>query len=262
MKVFISWSGARSKAVAELMNDWIRCVLQAARPWLSTRDLDRGSLWFGEINDQLKDTKVGVICLTQENKDRPWILFEAGALAKGISTNRVCTFLVDLEPKDIRDPLAQFNHTLPERDHVLSLVETMNSLLEQQLDPRVLVEVFNTYWPSFESGFRKILEDYPPSSATQPRAESDMLAEILDYTRNLNHRVGKIEREFFEQMADRKRGSNIEDTVRIWVRKGMFDQDILHRLAQRGYANSHANALLKKVYTSPPEQPPNDTSEN
>jgi hypothetical protein len=68
MKVFLSWSGSRSKEVANLLSEWLCCVIQAARPWISTRDLDRGSLWFGEINDQLKDTSVGIICLTQENK--------------------------------------------------------------------------------------------------------------------------------------------------------------------------------------------------
>lgn len=113
MKIFISWSGRRSQAVAEMLNDWIKCVLQASRPWLSTRDIDRGALWFSEIHDQLRDTSVGIICLTQENKERPWILFESGALAKGLSSNRVCTFLIDLKPSDLQDPLAQFNHTSP-----------------------------------------------------------------------------------------------------------------------------------------------------
>src|SRR5690349_13640049 len=116
MKVFISWSGARSRAVAELLNDWLKCVLQALRPWLSTQDIDRGALWFTEIHGQLNDTSIGIVCLTQENKNRPWILFESGALAKGLSTSRVCTLLIDLEPSDLDDPLAQFNHTFPRKD--------------------------------------------------------------------------------------------------------------------------------------------------
>ncbi|EFD2076446.1 toll-Interleukin receptor, partial [Escherichia coli] len=29
MKVFISWSGQRSQAVAELISDWLKCVIQA-----------------------------------------------------------------------------------------------------------------------------------------------------------------------------------------------------------------------------------------
>ncbi|HHQ6082069.1 TPA: TIR domain-containing protein, partial [Enterobacter hormaechei subsp. steigerwaltii] len=111
MKVFISWSGQRSKVVAEIFSDWLKCVIQASQPWISTRDIDRGAIWFSEINDKLKDVSVGVVCLTQENKNKPWILFETGALAKGLTTNRVCTFLIDLNPEDLQDPLAQFNHT-------------------------------------------------------------------------------------------------------------------------------------------------------
>ena len=60
MRVFISWSGVRSTAVAELLKHWIRCVLQASRPWISTRDIDRGALWFSVVSDILKDTSVGV----------------------------------------------------------------------------------------------------------------------------------------------------------------------------------------------------------
>lgn len=96
---------------------------------MPSRDLDRGSLWFGEINEQLKDTTIGIICLTQENKRRPWILFEAGALAKGLSTARVCTFLIDLQPKDVEDPLAQFNHTFPNKESIHGLIRTLNGAL-------------------------------------------------------------------------------------------------------------------------------------
>lgn len=89
MKVFISWSKNLSKDCAEILSDWIKCTLQASEPWVSSKDIDKGSLWFNEINDQLKDTKVGIVCLTKENKSNPWILFESGALAKGLSANRV-----------------------------------------------------------------------------------------------------------------------------------------------------------------------------
>lgn len=196
MKVFLSWSGQRSKEVANLLSDWLCCVIQASRPWISTRDLDRGSLWFGEINYQLKDTTVGIICLTQENKTRPWILFEAGALAKGLSTSRVCTLLVDLEPKDIEDPLAQFNHTFPTRESVLGLVKTLNSTLASNgLDNRILEQVFNTYWPQFESRFASILASLEAQPPSKPRPKEDVLGEILENTRMLNSRIRRLEHE-------------------------------------------------------------------
>jgi len=194
LKVFISWSGPRSRAVAELLNDWTKCVLQATRPWLSTRDIDRGALWFSEIHDQLKDTSVGIVCLTQANRNRPWILFESGALAKGLSSNRVCTFLIDLKPSDLEDPLAQFNHTLPERSSVWELMRTLNNTLgSNSLDERILTQVFDTYWLQFETRFAKIISDYPESEKREPRPKEDILAEILDNTRSMQSRLRRLE---------------------------------------------------------------------
>lgn len=194
MKVFVSWSGQRSKAVAEIISDWIKCVLQASQPWISTRDIDKGAIWFSEISDQLKDTAAGIVCLTQENKNKPWILFETGALAKGLSTSRVCTFLIDLESTDVEDPLAQFNHTFPERTSMWGLASSLNNCLElNRLDERILRQVFDTYWPQFEENFAKALKDNLPTEISVPRTEDSMLAEILSNTRSLANRVRNIE---------------------------------------------------------------------
>jgi len=198
MKVFISWSGDRSRAVAELLDDWIQCVLQAIRPWMSSKDIDRGSLWFSEITDQLKDTTIGVVCLTKDNLDKPWILFESGALAKGLSSSRVCTFLIDLEPTDVGNPLAQFNHTLPNKDGLYELVRTLNSSLgDNGLREKVLEQVFNTYWPQFEVGFKKALKDNPIGVEIAPRSEENILSEVLRTVRTLDKRVRSIERSDF-----------------------------------------------------------------
>jgi hypothetical protein len=193
MKVFMSWSGDRSKAAAELLHDWVKCVTQAARPWISTRGIGRGSVWFNEINNELKDTSVGIICLTHQNKSAPWILFEAGALAKGLTTSKVCTFLVDLGPADIKDPLAQFNHTMPTREGMMSLAATLNSALESPLDGPTLATVFDAFWPQFESDFRLLLDKYPQEVVVEPRSDSSMLEEILESTRSLSQRLRLIE---------------------------------------------------------------------
>jgi hypothetical protein len=195
MKIFISWSGNRSRRVAELIDDWISCVLQASDPWVSTRDIDRGALWFTEIADQLANTNSGIICLTQENKNRPWVLFEAGALAKGLSTNRVCTLLVDLVPNDLQDPLAQFNHTMPDnRSSMRALVGTLNARLgENQIEERLLDRIFDTYWSQFEEGFAKILAETENQPSPPPRTDAELLNEILSGVRGLNQRVRKLE---------------------------------------------------------------------
>jgi len=194
MQVFISWSGDRSRAIAELLDEWIQCVLQAMRPWMSSKDIDRGSLWFSEISDQLKDTKIGIICLTKDNLNKPWILFEAGALAKGLTSARVCTFLIDLETTDVGNPLAQFNHTMPDREGLYELVRTLNSSLgEKSLREKVLEQVFNTYWPQFNDGFKKALDNHKADEHIPARSEESLLSEVLRTVRSLDRRVRSIE---------------------------------------------------------------------
>ena len=193
MKVFISWSGERSKLVAELLDEWIQCVLQAVNPWMSSKDIDRGSLWFSEITDQLSNTGIGIICLTKENKEKPWILFEAGALAKGLTSTRICTFLIDLEPSEVGNPLAQFNHTFPVKESVWELVRTLNNILkENALKEKILNEVFDTYWPKFEKDLKKIIKDTPEGEIIK-RSEDDILMEILSSTRTMERRIRSLE---------------------------------------------------------------------
>lgn len=194
MKVFISWSGERSREVASVLRDWLSCVLQAVKPWVSTRDIDRGALWFNEINGQLQEATVGIICLTQQNKNQPWILFEAGALAKGLSTSRVLTLLIDLEAGDVKDPLAQFNHTLPSKDGLHSLVHTLNAALGPSgLDAKVLEQVFETYWPQFEQQFEAAIQSTPESPAEPVKGPDEAIAELIALTKTVANRVARIE---------------------------------------------------------------------
>jgi hypothetical protein len=194
MNVFISWSGERSRAVGILLDEWLQCVIQALNPWMSNKDIDRGSLWFSEITNQLKDTTIGIICLTQENKNKPWILFEAGALAKGLSSSRVCTLLIDLSPSDIEDPLAQFNHTIPNKEGMWSLVCTLNSALgEKRMKDNILERVFETYWPQFDERFNQILRETPEAKHIEKRSNDDILLELLYVTRRLEKRIRDLE---------------------------------------------------------------------
>lgn len=194
MNIFLSWSGERSRAVSDLLDDWLQCVIQAVEPWMSSKDIDRGTLWFSEISDQLQNTSIGIICLTKDNLDSPWILFEAGALAKGLKNTRVCTFLIDLEPNDVGTPLSQFNHTLPTKDGLWALVRTLNNALQEKgLKEKTLEQVFETYWPKFNDNFNKIIDEIKPSGTAKKRPEKDILMEILETSRSMDRRVRDLE---------------------------------------------------------------------
>lgn len=194
MNIFLSWSGERSRAVSDLLDEWLQCVIQAVEPWMSSKDIDRGTLWFSEISDQLQSTSIGIICLTKDNIEKPWILFEAGALAKGLKNTRVCTFLIDLEPNDVGTPLSQFNHTMPDKAGLWALVTTLNNALQEKgLKEKTLEQVFEMYWPTFKEGFDKILAEIKPSTAVKKRPDKDILIEILETSRGMDRRVRALE---------------------------------------------------------------------
>jgi hypothetical protein len=156
MKVFISWSGRKSQKVALLLKNWLGCVIQASKPWVSSEDIERGSIWFNEINEILNDVSLGIVCLTESNKNKPWILFEAGALTTGLNSSRVCTFLIDLKSNDVTTPLSQFNHTLPNKDSMFKLIKTINSeLKENKLDIEILKGSFDVIGKNLKKSLHK-----------------------------------------------------------------------------------------------------------
>ncbi|MGE4522350.1 MAG: hypothetical protein AB7D19_07670 [Acetobacter sp.] len=193
MKVFLSWSGEQSKHVAELLKDWLPRVIQSLKPWVSTQDIQKGSLWSEIIGGELQETTAGIICLTMENKERPWILFEAGALAKGLTTSRVCTFLIDLKPTDITPPLSQFNHTNASiKEDILQLLRTLNDRLEDsKLAPSILENSLEVHWPQFNAKLKEIKQSLPHQKINK-REEYDILLEILENTRDFPKKLSLL----------------------------------------------------------------------
>lgn len=252
MKVFISWSGEKSKKVAELVDEWLQCTIQSCQPWLSSRSIDRGALWFSEITAELADTTIGIICLTKENKDKPWILFESGALAKGLNSSRVCTFLIDLEPSDLENPLAQFNHTVYAKSSLQQLLSTINSISSSPLKPSILEKVFEKYWPEFEARFEQILVDEPAKDTASKRTQADMLSEILNTMRGLDRRMVRIESKGEQTPAtqifyDADFTKTLIDTMIEMLTKGYSMSSIEKHAASLGISMLQTKILIEQA---------------
>lgn len=189
-EIFISWSGERSRRIAEHLQIWLKRTIQTLKPFISTKDVEKGTFWFTEIKDKLSETNLGIICLTAENKDKPWVLFEAGALSKGLSISRVCTLLIDVEPKDIVDPLARFNHTTLEKDSFLLLLTTINnSLGDDKIDDEVLVDVYNDSWERFYNKCHEIIDNTESINTEPKRTNDDIISDILNISREVDKKI-------------------------------------------------------------------------
>lgn len=188
MKVFLSWSGGRSKSVAETLGTWISQVIQAVDPWISSA-IEKGVRWQAEIADRLEEAKVGIICLTSSNLTEPWILFEAGALSKA-KESYVCTFLLDVGAADIEPPLGQFQHTIFTKADVFKLVQTINRSVQENgergLTDQTLNGVFEKFWPELEASLNKIIAEKEEKPAQRPSRA--LLEEILAIVREQQQR--------------------------------------------------------------------------
>lgn len=194
MKLFISWSGSKSHEVAKLFNELIPEIIQYVKPWISSEDIESGSIWDNAIQDNLNTTNLGLICLTQENKEKPWILFEAGSLSKGLEASRVFTFLIDLKSDDLlKNPLTKFNHTENNKESIYKLIKTINNNLgETTLDEKRLLKMFNRVYPELEKGIKDVLKKKQEEKPTASTKEEAVLSEILEAVRAMSRKVDNL----------------------------------------------------------------------
>jgi hypothetical protein len=192
MKVFLSWSGERSKNVAEALRAWLPDVIQDIVPWMSAADIQAGSRWNRRVQEELSESRFGIICLTPENQTALWILFEAGALAKTIEDTFVCPYLIDLEPSEIlQGPLTQFQAKKASEPGTFDLLKAINrASKENALADDKLKRAFKRCWPELS----KTLQSLPEAERTKvQRSTDEMIEEILVAVQDIKRGVGQAE---------------------------------------------------------------------
>lgn len=204
MKVFISWSGERSRFIAEALRWWLPLVLQSVKPWMSDEDISAGSRWLLEVSNKLSDTHVGVICVTPENQNSPWLLFEAGALSKALEQSFVCPLLFDLQLGQLSGPLSQFQANTVGLEGVRNIVATLNRAQgETPLSAADVEEIVGVWWPRLEAR----LKDVPPLAAggvRKIRTSEELLEEIVGNTRE------QLRRETIRLEATKEREAKLD----------------------------------------------------
>jgi hypothetical protein len=191
MKAFVSWSGKRSRLVADALCNWLPMILNVVRPYVTSRDLDKGTVWSTEIMSNLADARIGIICLTEENLRAPWILFEAGALSKAVAgPPRVYTYLLGVQPANVPPPLSMFQATIADEADTKEMVRSMNALLvEGRVPDEILDQSFPLLWPRLQVRLLAI----PGSVEPEPiRPDTEKLDEILEVLRGLAPSVAGI----------------------------------------------------------------------
>jgi len=191
MRIFISWSGHRSRAAAVALKRWIPDTIQQVETWMSEHDIDAGSRWCSELVRTLEECNVGIICLTPENQDSPWLLFEAGCLAKSGNVSRVVPYLHGLSPSDVRFPLAQFQAIESTKAGTFKLMQVINGSAALNIENDRLERLFEKWWPDLEESLKQI--HHLKGAEPPARSERDLLEELLGLARDIASRNTSLE---------------------------------------------------------------------
>jgi hypothetical protein len=195
MKIFMSWSGERSHAVAICVRDWLVTMFEAIgeeNVFLSSEDIAKGKAWFPELMDRLEDSSFGILCLSRETLTSAWVMFEAGALAKHLAAQeaRVVPLLIGVSSADLPSPLSQLNGAALTREDMQRVARSVNSALGQDgVDARRLERQFGLAWPAFEVALK--------NAVTTPvdRLDYDVFlsSPMAGFTDEASYRAGRAE---------------------------------------------------------------------
>lgn len=167
-----------AKALAELLPD----VVQDLKAWMSAHDIGAGARWGHELHQQLESSNFGILCLTPENITAPWLLYEAGSLAKSVSDSRVVPFRLRLSATDVPFPLAQFQGVDADEVGTKRLVESLNGGLKQPMEQDRLARVFQRWWPDLRARIDQIPAELERAQVHRP--DRELLEEILKVVRD------------------------------------------------------------------------------
>ena len=189
--IFISWSGSLSHDVAKIIYNIFPQIIQSIKPFLSSEDIEKGSRWFNEISKRLENIKFGILCITEENMNAPWILYEAGALSQKIGRTRLTPLLIGINNSDLQGPLSQFNTTYFNEENIRKLIIDINTHIgDGSLNDSRLENSFNKYWPElheqFDKAFNRIRNNIPKKVHRTPR---NILDEVLTLTRKIEQHI-------------------------------------------------------------------------
>ncbi|MFI5583396.1 hypothetical protein ACIA5G_00035 [Amycolatopsis sp. NPDC051758] len=187
MRVFLSWSGDYSRQVAAAVKGWLPYLINEVEPFMSS-SIEAGTRWQAEISTQLEATDFGIIFVTADNQAKPWLNFEAGALAKSVSASHVVPLAINLGLADIENPLGQFQGQILDEAGMKSIVRALNAVAQKPLDDGMIDKLLSKWWPELHEEVEAIKSGPLAQTALiqAERPEREILEELLATVRGLD----------------------------------------------------------------------------
>jgi len=140
----------------------LSCSAEATNLFVSD-DIAKGARWFDAVEHQLGRADAGLVCVTREALQSGWIHFEAGALARAVRMKKrrgrgeggtLYTYLLGVEPDELRGPLAEFQSTSFEREDTKKLCAAIVTSMKNGAPD--WERAFDEHWEAFEAEVKAI----------------------------------------------------------------------------------------------------------
>ncbi|MFH0816746.1 MAG: hypothetical protein V1934_08035 [Methanobacteriota archaeon] len=213
VKLFLSWSGERSKAAACIINTYSKAIINDVDPFFSP-DIEKGTVWFNKILSELHESDIGMFFLTPDNRDAPWLFLEMGAIAAKLHNSRVYTILIGINETDVKEPFPQYQNTKLTKDDLLKVFISINKLLVKPLEEKVLERSFNGQWASMEKEINDLDKKMKKDDGVKLQKPEELLTEILTKVRNIELEVFKISGKTDKDLELESINSRIQDMIR------------------------------------------------
>lgn len=203
--VFLSWSGERSKKVAEEFQNLFKDVFDPVIDcFLSTRNIAPGARSLQILFDSLEKCNYGISFIDSENARAPWIQFEAGALSKMGEDSKVMILLLDNNTESLQGtPFSEFQYKLFNKEHIESIFDEIIKLCGQVSSRDTFLKRFENGWDLFFKNSNKILANVQNEIDMHNKEKDElntikkMLVDIQnllkgDYGQNIRESIGLV----------------------------------------------------------------------
>ncbi|MBS7577988.1 MULTISPECIES: hypothetical protein [unclassified Enterococcus] len=262
VRIFLSWSGLRSKELARIFKTYINDLFPKANIYLSL-DIAGGNRWRENLEKGLEDRNFSIIFLTEANLNSKWLYFEAGALSKAMVNDRIQPFLYNLSLSNLSEPLSSYQAREINKEEILKTIYDINNLQENsdRIEKATLERNFNRLWNEMNSELKEIekiddtVSDTQISDANLLMDQSTQTSEILQIVRQLQQNKQSVmktrseETTYISSNEIKDKVSAIIDTVDL--DKGKKNKDIIiYELVELLKNDSEASISTKSMRKS------------
>lgn len=243
MKIFLSWSGIKSKQIAQELNNWIASVVPNVQLYISYLDISSGCRWGQSIATALEEYSFGILCLTHENFRAPWILFEAGALSKHVKKSSVVPLLFGCEKKTLEGPLNEFQSVSFNKDEFSKLVLEIAHLSDCSLRDFQIANKVSENWGDLCDVIDDILQKTSEGSISSYGRNS------REYIPDVSQVCGADEKQILKCIERSRFDQDARKNIGLRALQAYFDKNENY---DDSYPEFVFNAIIKKTAIDEP----------